>query len=135
MLMTGWLDYDSPLSVLTVAALEDIGFEVSYDTASSQTVVDSLCCTPPNRRRNLRNAGRNLHADNIFDHGKSGKGTKKKKMSEENYKLAAVEAAKELQAARENVPFVPSGLKYVGGDFVTVFALEEDGTISEATFS
>jgi hypothetical protein len=120
-LMTGYLGTGraNPMSVLTVAALEDIGFQVSYDTATAEDLLSSPCCVPYNTR-NLRGetTSRELHP-------------KKKKtsspMSEELYDLAELQAAKELQEARENAPdSLPEGLVYVGGDAVTILAIEED---------
>jgi hypothetical protein len=129
MMMTGWLNSgrDNPLSVLSVAALEDIGFTVSYDTATAANLLSSPCCFPRSRR-NLRGVDREL---------RPLRKSAKNKMSADLYELAADQAAKELQAARRNAPSpssLPEGVSYIGGDFISIIAIDEDGLIKEETF-
>jgi hypothetical protein len=140
MMMTGWVNSGTnPLSVLTVAALEDIGYEVSYDMATDEDLLSSPCC---NSRRNLRHAGRNLHADNnIFDHNRELRPLKKNsgnKMSAGLYEHCADEAAKKLKYLRANAPSpssLPEGVAYAAGDMISVVAIDEDGGVKEATFT
>ena len=127
-LMTGWLQGGTanPMSVLTVAALEDIGYTVSYATATSTNLETSTCCRPS--RRNLRQKqGRNIFTS-------STTGTDTTPMSEQSLAVAAEEAANHLLAARDFYPDdLADGMEYVGGDSVTILMLEDD-IIKEVTF-
>ena len=64
--MTGWINLGKNLFLaLTVAGLEDMGYEVSYDATTYEDLLSLPCCSS---QQNLRDAGQNVDADNtIFD--------------------------------------------------------------------
>lgn len=128
-LMTGWIaGKDNPLSVLTVAALEDLGYDVSYDAATDEVVKSSACCVP------VKNSNRNLRGQENARELRPEKAPRSTPMSESLHYLAEGKAAQHLQAAREKAPAsLPEGLVFVGGDFVNILAIE-DGEIKEETF-
>lgn len=126
-LMTGYLESgenaSNPLSRITVAALEDIGYGISYDTADNNFQVNQECCNPPNTRSLLRMKPSRSAKENQGE------------LSTSLYEIAAQQAAKELKKNRDNAPpHIPTGLKFVGGDFITIMVRDENGHIRDKFF-
>ena len=44
--MTGFVDRNMPISKLTIASLEDIGYTVDYSAADEYDGNDTVCCNP-----------------------------------------------------------------------------------------
>lgn len=139
-MMTGYLNgaVYTPMSVLTVAALEDMGYQVSYDYATAEDLETSPCCSGGRRERNLLRGGGGgggkANNDQSTPRELHPVKPRKTPMSEAMYERAANEAAKTLAAAQDNAPeYLPEGFEYVGGDYVSILAIE-DGEIKEETF-
>eukprot|EP00581_Thalassiosira_minuscula_P005901 CAMPEP_0183747878 /NCGR_PEP_ID=MMETSP0737-20130205/67487_1 /TAXON_ID=385413 /ORGANISM="Thalassiosira miniscula, Strain CCMP1093" /LENGTH=461 /DNA_ID=CAMNT_0025983595 /DNA_START=574 /DNA_END=1959 /DNA_ORIENTATION=+ len=47
--MTGYVDKNMPISRLTIASLEDLGYVVNYNAADRYDGSDTTCCNPPSR--------------------------------------------------------------------------------------
>ena len=127
-LMTGYLDLGfNPISRLTIAAFEDLGYTVNMDAADAYTVDNLGACDlycPAGRRRELVNdpPRRELVV------------RPSAKISEVGLKIIMEEAAKTLKELRSSMPSnLPDGLVYVGGDQITVYIIDIDGAIKHQT--
>jgi len=141
-LMTGFLDMgigaENPLSTISIGALEDLGYIVSYDNAEPYSISDintDYCCFPVmsgNDRQQLRNR-RSLKP--IVERSKSARAPGKKPVSAETARIAGLQAAKELKFARDNPPpQIPEGLTYIGGDSIKILVFDEYNEIQDITF-
>lgn len=123
-LMTGYLSNDNPLSRITVATLDDLGYSVDYGAAApfSARDVSSRCCNP---RRTLR--GEDIERDLFLD--------RLPELGLDLIRKAANEAFNVLSTLRKNGPsFVPEGVEYVGGDRITLFVFDEEDNIRDLGF-
>jgi Leishmanolysin len=126
-LMTGYATGTMPISRLTVATLQDVGYTVNYDKADPYTKanMDPTCvCTA----RNLRQ----LKIVKLLDtpQGRSSSATTKK-ISNEGFQKARDFGKKILMQGRRNFnnSNQPGVEQYVGADFITVIYNEEGNGI------
>lgn len=125
-LMTGFLDGgNDPLSVITVASLEDLGYSVSKENAEPFTSRDvaGFCC---NRRRNLR---KDDDEDGEFMQ------VEMPALDSDTVQMAAEEAFTVMQTMRSEMPAeMPEGAVYVGGESMTVFVFDSEGNVRDLAF-
>ena len=127
-LMTGFLTGSLPLSALTIATLEDIGYTVDYSSADAYDGCDTTCCGNSGCRRNL------LRSSSEENRNLQGMG--KPPLSAEGRGKAVAHGRSVLRErqlppgqAREK-----DGVKYVGDLFISVL-VEEGGFIYEVGVS
>ena len=84
-LMTGFLNSGlNPLSGITIATLEDLGYSVDYSTAESYGTNDvTTSC-----RCGLRSLSASIKASTVHQLGTSHKSTQRRSLSEEAHKMA-----------------------------------------------
>jgi hypothetical protein len=119
-LMTGYVDSDMRLSVLTVASLEDMGYGVDYSAADPYDIsmLDNCGKYCPAARRQLR-VGRQAHPAK----------KKKKPISDKGLNNTLKKAAQDLKKAREQHDpneLTDDNILFVGGDLITVYYQEGD---------
>ncbi|GAX21589.1 hypothetical protein FisN_29Hh022 [Fistulifera solaris] len=115
-LMTGFVSaLDLPLSVITVGAMEDLGFTVNYTAADNYT--NYACtseCELPTRRRLLRQ--RSLLDDTGYQYAvQYGKEFLK------NQTMESDETARLIESEE--------GIEYVGDQYVSIIYLDDVGTL------
>lgn len=124
-LMTGFLDGGGdPLSTITVASLQDLGYSVDFSAASpfSSRDVNSNCC---NNRRNLRQD----------DQTEYWEPRKLPELPEEAIMRAAEVAHGVMEQNRGLKPDkMPDGVEYVGGSLMTMFIFDSEDNIRDLTF-
>lgn len=130
--MTGFLNQGvNPLSRITIASLEDLGYSVSYSAAdpfSLANINTNVCCFP-DRRRELRGKQTNAKFDNGLQR-QSDTG-----VSERIAQIAARFAARKMRRLLDDLPpTIPEGLTYVGGEFLTVLIYDDDENIRDLSF-
>jgi hypothetical protein len=127
-LMTGYVEKGTqrmPLSRLTIASLQDMGYGVNFNAADEFSINSLGNCKKycPEARRQLR-VGRQM---NIMA-GKRGQ------VSEEGHAIILEAAAREMQKAHDMKPGdLPEGVKYVADRFITVYIEDNDGEVKEQT--
>lgn len=141
--MTGYLNEndDNPMSVLTVGAFEDMGYGVSYATATADPLVQSPCCRSQTSRHLRGGRGSRAGEERELrpkenDSGYRGSRRKSRPVSKRMHERAANEAAKELKALRDSAPSASfsDGLSYVGGNSVSILMIDDDGEMKEEKF-
>jgi hypothetical protein len=125
-LMTGYVErgQSMPLSRLTIASLQDMGYGVNLNAADefSKDRLGNCGNYCPEARRQLR-VGRKV---NIM-------AKKNGQVSEEGHATILEAAAKEMQKAHAVRPHdLPDGMTYVADQFITVY-IEEGGKVKEET--
>lgn len=127
-LMTGILqEYaESPLSRITIAGLEDLGYTVNYDNADEYTIDDvvSSCCIPEPERR-LRAQSQSKPAPSYPD------------WTEEMLSMARAEALRVLSSLREAQDAAansPDNVVSLSGDLITVLVYDDEGNVRQKTF-
>jgi Leishmanolysin len=127
-IMTGYLgDTDPIFSRITIATMEDIGYEVDYSQAETYTAanVNPLCLCG---RRGLRGTEAALGVTE--PHQLSRGGNSKGKLSKEGHAAAQAHGRRHLekmhQIGRTISPSASDKVRYVGDQFVTVFYKEGD---------
>ncbi|KAL7574389.1 hypothetical protein ACA910_008487 [Epithemia clementina (nom. ined.)] len=128
-LMTGYVSEQNPLSLLTTAALKDIGYTGINDAPADATFCPvwlTQCSCPPPTRRNLRSLEAESPNGNAFGNGQA----KRPPLSEEARSIANAYGKNALEKAKlpAGVARKSGGLEYVGDKFTTVF-IEQDGFI------
>eukprot|EP00934_Nitzschia_sp_Nitz4_P005407 Nitzschia sp. Nitz4//scaffold314_size20990//12434//17650//NITZ4_008632-RA/size20990-augustus-gene-0.25-mRNA-1//-1//CDS//3329547473//5397//frame0 len=123
-LMTGFLmpNVTSTISRITIASLEDLGYQVSYEQAGEFSIADldlSVCCNPSHRSLRGKKARR-----------------PKKPLSRRLYEIAADAAAVELERMQfeKSTTMTEEGFEYVGGSEIRMLMVEE-GEFHGASFS
>lgn len=116
--MTGFANFDFPLSRITIGSLEDIGYDVSYSAADRFTAQDLGTCQC--RRRLLKGGTETVH------NGTDEHSSRRRKLSSEGYE-AAVKFGREIlrEGTLERLMDVPN-MEYFGDRMVVVYYLEDD---------
>jgi hypothetical protein len=134
-LMTGFVDPIAPLSRITVATLEDLGYEVDYTNVDNYTANDLNPNCQCRRRRNLNDM---IHGEAYqFDFQISG--VRRRQLSDEVYDMAISYGKKMLSGQQQFQSIVVnnstnyvenpnSDVQFVGDKVIVVFAIE-NGTI------
>lgn len=118
-IMTSAAGSTLPFSRLTIAGLEDLGYEVNYEEADFYTAADmSSECRCNNAVRHRANL-----EDGVFNIGSHGHG---RRLSDEGRRVA-IEYGKEILARnREQLPLIPSkDVIDIGGEIVFIMYMEE----------
>jgi hypothetical protein len=126
-LMTGYVEttQSMPLSRLTIASLQDMGYGVNLNAADefSKDHLGNCGNYCPEARRQLR-VGRQAHP--LVE--------SKGEVSEEGHATILEAAAKEMQKAHAVRPHdLPDGMMYVADQFITVYIVDTDGKVKEET--
>ena len=125
--MTSAANTNLPVSRLTLAGLEDLGYDVDYSQAESFTAVDlNPSCVCNNRLRRTQFDG-----DNTLStvETSSSNGHKRRKLSTAGNQYATEYGQSILAKNREQISLLPeSDVPDIGGDVVYVIYLEE-GTV------
>jgi hypothetical protein len=110
--MTGFLNGENPISRITIASLEDIGYEVNYDVADPYGSSDLGSCSCQSNNRNLRSK------------------PKKRKLSQEMHDYATKRGRDMLNknAAKNDEMENTSEAVYFGDKMMIVY-VEEEGEI------
>ena len=137
-LMTGTLDFDAnPISRVTIGALEDMGYDVSYDSAddfTSANLDDTIpSCVCNRRERERRSLWDGKHGDVFALRQKSGRVAPE--ISEELRNYAVNQGLKILEESRTSglsggggvLGARESNAKYVGDKVVAVVVKDADG--------
>lgn len=135
--MTSAANTKLPVSRLTLAGLEDLGYEVDYSQAESFTVADlNLNCVCKNRwRRSLFDADdalsfRDEEAERLLGASNSTSNTRRQ-LSSEGHQYASEYGQSILKKNRDQISLLPgSDVPDIGGDVVYVIYLEEDTVYS-----
>jgi hypothetical protein len=144
-LMTGYVEKTKsmPLSRLTIASLQDMGYGVNLDAADefSKDRLGNCGSYCPEARRQLR-VGRQARPlaerkgrDRLKNKAKGRDRLKNKaKVSKEGHATILEAAAKEMQKAHAMKPrHLPDGMRYVADQFITFYILDNDGEVKEET--
>ena len=128
-LMTGELDFGvNPLSRMTIGNLDDMGYQVSYETADQFTVADLNAADPEcvcNRRLVVE-------LDDLLD--KSGGDRRRQRrrlepkdpLSEENYQYALEAGYKLLEEAPKWEERAFGNARYIGNKIVSIIMIQND---------
>ena len=126
--MTGFLTGDTPISRITIGALEDLGYGVDYSKADPFTVADlnpACSCVRRHRNNNLRRVLQNPNAPGSNNGKKDAPPGLSKKAQKEaiqfGYNILADNLVREY-------PDAPDNLSDKGQEFVIVF-YHENGHI------
>jgi hypothetical protein len=137
-LMTGFLNNGlNPLSRITIATLDDLGYIVDYSTSESYGTNDvtSLC------RCGLRSLSESIQPQNMVHQlGTSHKSTQRRSLSEEAHQMAVDYGQTILQKRQSGTTFsfrdsfnqLDDDVLYVGDKVVIVF-VEEGGAFFDVT--
>ena len=135
--MTSAANTRLPVSRLTIAGLEDLGYEVDYSQAESFTAADlNPSCVCNNRlRRSLSDVGetksfRDEEVETSADET-IFMGDKRRNLSVEGHQYATEYGQSILKKNRDQISLLPeSDVPDLGGDVVYVIYLEEDTVYS-----
>jgi Leishmanolysin len=125
----------NPLSRITIASLEDLGYQVSYtqaDAYRSSNLGPGCSC----RRRDNRGLLRQGTATTT-----ATVSTPPRRKLSDKMRQYAIEQGREYLASQPSVPATTltkmrrSGVRYVGDQFVTVYVLDANGTIFDVHVS
>lgn len=126
-LMTGFLNGAGPhpLSRITIATLEDLGYTVDYSMAESYGTNDVNSACTCNGQRSLQLSAHQL--------GTSHQSTRRRSLSAEAHQMA-MDYGQEilLQRPEGGDTTLPDGVVYVGDQMVVVF-VEEKGAFFDVT--
>jgi Leishmanolysin len=119
----------NPLSRITIASLEDLGYVVSYTQADAyrSTNLGPGCSCRRRHSRGLRPADTTANAATVT--------TPPRRKLSDKMRQYAIEQGREYLASQPSVPAATltkmrnSGVRYVGDQFVTVYVLDGNGTI------
>ena len=129
--MTSAANTNLPVSRLTLAGLEDLGYEVDYSQAESFTMADlNPSCVCNNRlRRTLIDGDDTLSFAEASDSNSTG--NRRRKLSIAGNQYATEYGQSILAKNREQISLLPeSDIPDIGGDVVYVIYLEEDTVYS-----
>ena len=114
--MTGYVNENpNPVSLLTIANLEDIGYKVNYNAADQYDGSDTTCCFP-----GVSDGDDNYSPPSPSDNGQAEAVAFGKQLLSDSILVETGEESEDL--------------RYVGGDFVSVL-YEEDGQAFEVLVS
>ena len=116
--MTGYVNGNppgNPVSLLTIANLEDIGYKVNYNAADEYDGSDTTCCFP-----GVSDGDDNYSPPSPSDNGQAEAVAFGKQLLSDSILVETGEESEDL--------------RYVGGDFVSVL-YEEDGQAFEVLVS
>jgi len=134
-IMTPSANSELPVSRLTIAALEDVGYQVNYNEAepfNASKMSSSCLCSNNIRRRKLNEASSFLEDVAATPASLSSSSSSSRMLSEEG-RAMATKYGKDILATREenssNSLFpLPDNVGYIGSDIIYVM-YEEHGTL------
>lgn len=127
-LMTGYASQPFQLSRITIASLEDLGYQVSYRTADRLTSRDlgSCSCSRRQLRGGSENATSVAHNDNNNTNEEKEEIKPRRRLSDEGYEEAVRYGRQILSEHSAERWTETEGYEYWGNRVVLVYYLEDD---------